>query len=52
MHKGVIIDDTQQFNDRLQEWQDSCNYDRPHGALRGQTPHERLKQKTTARTPA
>ncbi len=37
MLKGVVIDDTQVFNDRLQEWQDSCNYDRPHGALGGQT---------------
>jgi transposase InsO family protein len=52
MLKGVVIDDTQLFNDRLQEWQDSCNYHRPHGALGGQTACERLKQKTTATTPA
>jgi transposase InsO family protein len=39
--KGVIIDSTELFNKRLQEWQD-CNYDRPHGGLGGQTPYERL----------
>jgi transposase InsO family protein len=36
--KGVLIDDTQLFNDKLQEWQDFYNYHRPHGALGGQTP--------------
>ncbi|WP_395659925.1 integrase core domain-containing protein, partial [Nocardioides sp.] len=30
---------------RLQEWEDYYNYDRPHGALGGQTPYERLRQK-------
>ena len=49
--KGVVIDDAQLFNDRLQEWQDFYNYHRPHGALGGQTPYERLRQKTTATTP-
>jgi transposase InsO family protein len=48
---GVVIDDAQLFNDKLQEWQDSCNYHRPHGALDGQTPYERLKQKTAGTTP-
>ena len=48
MLKGVMIDDTALFNDRLQEWQDFYNYHRPHGALGGQTPYERLRQKTTA----
>ena len=33
-------------NDKLQEWEVYHNYHRPHG---GQTPFERLKQKTTAR---
>ncbi len=51
MLKGVLIDDTQLFNDKLAEWQDSCNYHRPHGSLGGQTPYERLRQKTTATTP-
>ncbi|HEY1346661.1 MAG TPA: leucine zipper domain-containing protein [Streptosporangiaceae bacterium] len=27
------------------EWEDYCNYHRPHGALGGQTPYERLRQK-------
>ncbi len=44
---GVIIDDAQVFNDRLAEWERFYNYDRPHGALGGQTPYERLRQKTT-----
>jgi transposase InsO family protein len=45
--KGVVIDDAELFNERLQQWQDFYNYDRPHGALGGQTPYERLRQKTT-----
>lgn len=34
------------FNDRLQAWEDYYNFERPHGGLDGQTPYERLKQKT------
>ena len=49
--EGVVIDDTQLFNDKLAEWEAFYNYHRPHGALGGQTPYERLKQKTTATTP-
>ena len=49
--KGVVIDDAQLFNDRLQEWQDFYNYHRPHGSLGGQTPYERLLQKTTDPAP-
>ncbi|MFF4693845.1 integrase core domain-containing protein [Streptomyces sp. NPDC001307] len=45
---GVIIDDAEVFNDKLREWEDYYNCHRPHGGLGGQTPHERLKQKTTA----
>jgi transposase InsO family protein len=48
MLKGVVIDDTELFNDRLQEWEDFYNYNRPHGGLGGQTPYERLRQKTTS----
>jgi hypothetical protein len=33
-----VIDDTQLFNDKLQEWEDFYNYHRPHGSLDGQTP--------------
>ena len=50
MLDGVVIDDTELFNDKLQEWEDFYNFHRPHGGLDGQTPYERLRQKTT--TPA
>jgi transposase InsO family protein len=43
---GVVIDDAKVFNDKLQEWEDYYNYHRPHGGLSGQTPYERLRQKT------
>jgi transposase InsO family protein len=43
---GVVIDDVNIFNAKLKEWQDYYNYDRPHGGLDGQTPYERLRQKT------
>ena len=46
---GVVIDDAQVFNDKLREWEDFYNYHRPHGSLDGQTPYERLKQRTQAR---
>src|SRR5256885_2249576 len=44
---GVVIDDTRLFTDKLQEWEDFANFHRPHGGLDGQTPYERLRQKTT-----
>lgn len=47
MLDGVMIDDAKVFNDKLREWEDFYNYHRPHGSLDGQTPYERLKQKTT-----
>jgi transposase InsO family protein len=34
---GVIIDDAQGLNDKLQEWEAYYTYHRPHGALGGQT---------------
>ena len=43
---GQVIDDTRLFTDKLQEWEDYYNYHRPHGALSGQTPYERLRRKT------
>src|SRR5512133_3094838 len=46
---GTLIDDAKVFNDKLQEWEDYYNYHRPHGALAGQTPYERLRQKTQSR---
>jgi len=47
MLDGVVIDDTKLFNDKLQEWENFYNFNRPHGGLDGQTPYERLRQKTT-----
>jgi hypothetical protein len=43
-----ITDDIHLFNDKLREWEDYYNYHRPHGALAGQTPYERLLAKTRA----
>jgi transposase InsO family protein len=45
----ALIDDAKVFNDKLQEWEDFYNYHRPHGGLGGQTPYERLKQRTQTR---
>jgi len=50
MLDGVVIDDAQVFNDKLREWEDYDNYHRRHGGLGGQTPYERLKQKTQTQT--
>ena len=47
---GVVIDDTGLFAEKLQEWEDFYNFHRPHGGLDGQTPYERLRQKTTTPT--
>jgi hypothetical protein len=44
---GVVIDDAEIFNQKLLEWEHFYNYARPHGALGGQTPYERLRQRTT-----
>jgi transposase InsO family protein len=46
---GTVIDDAKVFNNKLQEWEDFYNFHRPHGSLGGQTPYERLRQKTQAR---
>jgi transposase InsO family protein len=43
---GVVIDSAELFNDKLAEWERFYNYARPHGSLGGQTPYERLRQKT------
>lgn len=45
--EGVVIDDSELFNEKLQEWENFYNYHRPHGSLGGQTPYERLRQKTS-----
>jgi transposase InsO family protein len=46
LDKGGITDDIHLFNDKLREWENYYNYERPHGALDGQTPYERLIAKT------
>lgn len=43
-----ITDNIEPFNEKLREWEDYYNYHRPHGALDGQTPYERLVAKTRA----
>ncbi|WP_448499206.1 integrase core domain-containing protein [Mycobacterium syngnathidarum] len=43
---GVVEDDTGLFNEKLKEWEDYYNYHRPHGGLGGQTPDERLLQRS------
>jgi transposase InsO family protein len=45
LDKDGITDDIRLFNDKLREWEDYYNYDRPHGGLKGQTPYERLLAK-------
>ena len=46
LDKGGVSDDIHLFNKKLREWEDYYNYHRPHSALAGQTPYERLLAKT------
>ncbi len=48
LDKDGVTDDIHLFNEKLREWQDYYNYHRPHGALDGQTPYERLVAKMRA----
>jgi transposase InsO family protein len=48
LDKDGITDDIHLFNEKLREREDYYNYHRPHGALDGQTPYERLVAKTRA----
>jgi transposase InsO family protein len=50
LDKDGISDDIHLFNDKLREWETYYNYHRPHGALGGQTPYERLIAKVRAST--
>ena len=48
LDRDGVTDDIHLFNEKLREWEDYYNYHRPHGALNGQTPYERLMAKTRA----
>jgi hypothetical protein len=50
--RGVVIDSSKLFNEKIREWEHFYNYDRPHGGLSGQTPYERFKQKTSNNEPS
>jgi transposase InsO family protein len=50
LDKDGISDDIHLFNKKLRDWEDYYNYHRPHGALGGQTPYERLMAKARATT--
>jgi transposase InsO family protein len=45
LDKDGVSDNIHLFNSKLREWEDYYNYHRPHGALDGQTPYERLLAK-------
>jgi transposase InsO family protein len=45
MLKGVVIDNSELFNERLQEWENFYNFQRPHGSLSSRTPFERLQER-------
>lgn len=45
MLEGIVIDDANLFNEKLQEWENFYNFERPHSALDGQTPYERFREK-------
>ena len=48
LDRDGVSDDIHLFNAKLREWEHYYNYHRPHGALDGQTPYERLVAKTRA----
>jgi transposase InsO family protein len=48
LDKDGVSEDIHLFNEKLREWEDYYNYHRPHGALAGQTPYERLVAKLRA----
>jgi transposase InsO family protein len=50
LDQNGVSDDIHLFNEKLREWENYYNYHRPHTALGGQTPYERLLAKTSAKT--
>ncbi len=45
MMNGMVIDDADLFNEKLREWEDFYNYNRPHAAHKGMTPYEKFREK-------
>jgi transposase InsO family protein len=45
MLQGVVIDNSGLFNEKLQEWENFYNFQRPHASFAGRTPFERLQEK-------
>lgn len=43
--EGVVIENVGGFNTKLHEWENFYNYERPHGALGGVSPYERLRDR-------
>ncbi len=43
--KGVVVSTAEDFNARLEKWERFYNYERPHGAMDGQTPYEKFRSK-------
>ena len=50
--KGVVIDDTALFNDKLHEWEDFYNYHRPHGASAARPPTNDSGRRPQRRPPS
>jgi transposase InsO family protein len=43
--EAVVIENVAGFNTKLREWENFYNYERPHGALGGISPYERLRDR-------
>lgn len=41
----VVIDNSGLFNEKLKEWENFYNFQRPHGSFGGGTPFEGLQEK-------
>lgn len=40
---GVVISTEEEFNQRVENWERFYNFERPHGAMNGQTPYEKFR---------